>query len=66
MMSVFVVVQMTKSKIHAITLIVSAVTTFILTILAKKLNMKWLNDYVMSFALIIGMFIAVVLTKVIG
>ncbi|WP_455257766.1 DUF5058 family protein [Peptoniphilus asaccharolyticus] len=64
MMSVFVVVQITKSKIHAITVLVSAFITFILTYLAKKLNVRWLNDYVMSFALIIGMVVAVVLTRI--
>lgn len=66
MMSVFVAVQSTKSYIHLITLIASAIITVVCSKIAQKFNIKWLNDFVMSFALIGGMIIAVIATNVLG
>ena len=63
-MSVFVPVQFLTSNIHAIVLLISAATTFILTKTSQKYGVKWMGDYVMSFALIIGMVFSVILTKV--
>lgn len=64
MMSVFVPAQFVISKVHACTLIISAVTTMLLSWIAKKYNVKWLGDFIMSFALIIGMVSAVFLEKI--
>lgn len=61
MMSVFVPTYFMTSKIHAIVLLISAAVTYVLNKIAKKYNVKWLGDYVMSFALIIGMASAVIL-----
>lgn len=66
MMSVFVPVQFVKSKIHALTLIVSAFVTLIFTYLSNKFKIKWLNDFVMSFALILGMISAVIFTNILN
>lgn len=63
MMSVFVPNYFTQSKIHAIVLLISAAVTYILTKLAKNPSLSWLGNYIMSFALIIGMASAVVLTN---
>lgn len=60
MMSVFVPVQFVKSKVHAGTLIISAIVTLLCSYLSKKLNWKWMDDFVMSFALVIGMIAAVI------
>ncbi|WBW49519.1 DUF5058 family protein [Peptoniphilus equinus] len=62
MMAVFVPMQLIASKIHAITLIASALLTYVLTRLSKKV--PWLSDYIMSFALIFGMAVAVMATRV--
>nr|WP_308533397.1 DUF5058 family protein [uncultured Peptoniphilus sp.] len=48
MMSVFVPVQFVKSKVHAGTLIISAIFTILCSYLSKKLNWKWMDDFVMS------------------
>lgn len=64
MMSVFVPMQFISSKIHAITLIASALLTFVLTKMSTK--SKWLGDYIMSFALIFGMAVAVIATGILG
>ena len=63
MMSVFVPVQSVKSKIHLLTIVVSAIITVICSKLAKKHNITWLNDFTMSFALIGGMTAAVIFTN---
>lgn len=62
MMSVFVPTYFMQSKISAIVLLISAAITYVLSKLARKDGMKWLGDYVMSFALVIGMASAVILT----
>lgn len=64
MMSVFVVTQINKSSIHALTLFFSAALTLGLSLLGKKYHLKWMNDYVMSFALILSMAFAVLMTNV--
>ena len=64
MMSVFVPTYFMQSKISAIVLLISAAVTFVLSRLARKDGMKWLGDYVMSFALVIGMASAVFLTGI--
>ena len=64
MMSVFVPTYFMQSKISAIVLLISAAVTYLLTKLSKKDGMKWLGDYVMSFALVIGMASAVFLTGI--
>ncbi|WP_054252609.1 DUF5058 family protein [Neofamilia massiliensis] len=64
MMSVFVPTYFMQSKISAIVLLISAAITYLLTKLSKKDGMKWLGDYVMSFALVIGMASAVFLTGI--
>ncbi|MDO5027638.1 MAG: DUF5058 family protein [Bacillota bacterium] len=64
MMSVFVPTYFMQSKISAIVLIISALVTYFLTKLSKKDGMKWLGDYVMSFALVLGMASAVFLTGI--
>lgn len=66
MMSVFVAVQFTTSKIHALTLIVSAIVTLVFSKIAQKYEINWLNDFVMSFALIIGMVCAVIFTGILN
>ncbi len=66
MFSVFVPTHSLRSPIHALTLIISAAVTYILTKISKEFNIKWLGDYVMSFALIIGMAAAVVLNNIMG
>ena len=64
MMSVFVPTYFMQSKISAIVLLISAAVTYILSKLSRKDGMKWLGDYVMSFALVIGMASAVFLTGI--
>lgn len=64
MMSVFVPTYFMQSKISAIVLLISAAVTYLLTKLSKNEGMKWLGDYVMSFALVIGMASAVFLTGI--
>lgn len=59
MMSVFVPMQVLTSKVHAAVLVVSAVVTLLFQYIAKTFNIKWLNDFIMSFALIVGMVSAV-------
>lgn len=66
MMSVFVPTYVMTSKIHAIVLLISAFVTYILSKIAKEKDIKWLGDYVMSFALIIGMAAAVLLKGIMG
>lgn len=64
MMSVFVPMQFIASKIHAITLIASAILTLLLGKLSRK--HPWISDYIMSFALIFGMTVAVVASNIVG
>lgn len=64
MMAVFMPMQFITSKIHAITLIASALLTYVLTKISSKAS--WLGDYIMSFALVFGMIVAVIATSVIG
>lgn len=64
MMSVFVPVQFTTSKVHASVLVISAISTVVLNWISKKFSVKWLNDFVMSFALLIGMISAVFLERI--
>ena len=64
MMSVFVPLQFTISKVHAITLAASGASTYILTRISEKYGIKWLNDFIMSFALVIGMVVAVIVETV--
>ena len=35
-------------------------------VLAQKKNIRWLGDYIMAFALIIGMASAVIFTNILG
>ncbi|WP_138159716.1 DUF5058 family protein [Peptoniphilus catoniae] len=64
MMSVFVPAQFVQSDIHKLTLLVSAIVTLVLSKIALKYKIGWLNDFVMSFALVIGMISAVVFTNI--
>ncbi len=61
MMSVFLTGQLFNSRVHAAVAIISAFVTVLLSWMSKKFNQKWLGDFVMSFALIIGMAAAVFL-----
>lgn len=66
MMCTFLPAQMVSGTIPLLTVIVSAVVTIGLSQLAVKKNIRWLPDFIMSFALIIGMAAAVVFTGVLG
>lgn len=59
MMSVFIPMQVVTSKVHAAVLLVSAAATLLFHYIAKTFNIKWLHDFIMSFALIAGMVSAV-------
>lgn len=60
MMSVMLPLQVVISPVHAMTAVTSAVATFGLSYAAKKHSIKWLPDFIMSFALVIGMVSAVI------
>lgn len=66
MMCTFLPAQMISGIIPLLTVIVSAAVTIILTKVAIKMNIRWLADYIMSFALIIGMAAAVVFTNILA
>lgn len=55
MVTVFFPVEFLKSKAHAGVAITSILVTIILGKISKKYNISWLSDFIMSFALIIGM-----------
>lgn len=64
MMCTFLPAQLVGGIIPLLTVAVSAVVTILMTYLSLKKGLKWLGDYVMSFALIIGMASAVVFTNI--
>lgn len=66
MMCTFLPAQMTMGIIPLLTAAVSAVITVALTMLAEKKKIGWLPDFIMSFALILGMISAVFFTSVLG
>ena len=55
MVTVFFPVEFLKSKTHAAVAITSILVTIILGKISKKYKVTWLSDFIMSFALIIGM-----------
>ena len=66
MMCTFGAVQLVSGLIPVLVFIVSAVITIGLSYVAVKKNIRWLNDYIMSIALIIGMASAVLFTNILG
>lgn len=66
MMCTFLPAQIVSGLIPFLTVVVSAAVTIVLTQLAIKKNIRWLADYVMSFALLIGMACAVIFTNILG
>lgn len=66
MMCTFGAVQLVSGLIPVLVFIVSAVITVGLSFVAIKKNIRWLNDYIMSIALIIGMASAVLFTNILG
>lgn len=66
MMCTFLPSQMVTGLIPLLTVMVSAISTIGLTKLATEKNIHWLSDYIMSFALILGMASAVIFTNVLG
>ena len=66
MMCTFGAVQLVSGLIPVLVFIVSAVITIGLSYAAVKKNIRWLNDYIMSIALIIGMASAVLFTNILG
>ena len=55
MVTVFFPIEFLKSKTHAAVAITSILVTLILGEISKKYKIDWLADFIMSFALIIGM-----------
>lgn len=55
MVTVFFPIEFLKSKTHAAVAITSILVTLILGQISKKYKIDWLADFIMSFALIIGM-----------
>ncbi|SHI83804.1 protein of unknown function [Dethiosulfatibacter aminovorans DSM 17477] len=55
MMAVMLPMQLVISPAHALTAGTSAIVTYVLSYAARKYNIKWLPDFIMSFALVIGM-----------
>lgn len=55
MVTVFFPIEFLKSKTHAAVAITSILVTLILGQISKKYKIGWLSDFIMSFALIIGM-----------
>lgn len=66
MMCTFVPAQIVSGLIPLLVVVVSAVVTIALTQLAMKKHIRWLPDFIMSFALIIGMVSAVIFTGILG
>lgn len=66
MMCTFLPSQMVTGLIPLLTVAVSAAVTIGLTQLAVRKNIRWLPDYIMSFALILGMASAVAFTSILG
>lgn len=66
MMATFSSVQLISGVIPVLVFAVSAIVTVGLSQLAVRKNIKWINDYIMSAALIVGMASAVLFTSVLG
>lgn len=66
MMTTFSSVQLISGVIPVLVFAVSAAITVGLSWLAEKKNIRWLNDYIMSAALIIGMASSVLFTNILG
>lgn len=66
MMCTFLPAQLVGGTIPLLTVLVSAGVTIVLTQIAVKKNVRWLPDFIMSFALVIGMFAAVLFTNILG
>lgn len=66
MMCTFLPAQMVSGLIPLLVVVVSAAVTIGLSQLAIKKNIRWLPDFIMSFALIIGMVSAVIFTNILG
>lgn len=66
MMCTFLPAQMVSGLIPLLVVIVSSLITVGLGVLAQKKNIRWLGDYIMAFAMIIGMASAVVFTNILG
>lgn len=66
MMCTFLPAQMVSGLIPLLVVIVSSAVTIGLSVLAQKKNIRWLGDYIMAFALIIGMASAVIFTNILG
>lgn len=66
MVTVFFPVEFLKSKTHAAVAITSILTTVILGYIAKKFKIGWLSDFILSFALVIGMALGVFFEGILG
>lgn len=66
MMCTFLSAQLVSGLIPLLVVIVSAAVTIGLTQLAIKKNIRWLGDYIMSIALILGMASAVIFTNILA
>ena len=66
MMCTFSSVQLISGLIPVLVFVVSAAITIALSKLAAAKKISWLNDYIMSVALIVGMASAVLFTNILG
>ncbi len=66
MMATFSSVQLISGTIPVLVFAVSAVVTVGMSSLAAKKNIRWMNDYIMSAALVLGMASAVLFTSILG
>ena len=64
MMATLLPMQLFQGTIAVLVIVISALVTFVLTHISSSVpKAKWLRDYIMSFALIIGMVSAVLITN---
>ncbi len=64
LVAVFLPIQLTQSIVHFATLITSGLITVLHVYIIKKFNIKWLNEFVLANALILGMISSVFWTKI--
>ncbi len=65
-MVVFLVPMLMQGLVPILTIITSMAVSVVVTLIANKLNMKWLNNFTLAFALIIAMASSVLWTNLFG
>lgn len=58
--------MLSKSVLNVLTLVTSLFITVFMGMIIKKFKITWLKDYVMAFALILGMGAAIIFTNLLG